>query len=90
MVRIVIENLILFLLPTLIYVSYVYLRRRDDPNLSTSDILEEAPLLWLAATGAILAVAALAFFASSNGGDPSQIYIPPGVRDEGYSPGQYR
>ncbi|MEO0730729.1 MAG: DUF6111 family protein [Pseudomonadota bacterium] len=89
MIRIIIENIILFLLPTVIYVGYTYLRRRSQPNLSASDILDDAPLFWLFAVGAALAIGSLAYFGSFDPGTPGQTYIPPSTENGRFVPGRY-
>ncbi|MEO1718963.1 MAG: DUF6111 family protein [Pseudomonadota bacterium] len=89
MIRIVIENIILFLLPTVIYVGYVYLRRRSEPNLNASDIFDDAPLFWLFAVGAALAIASLAYFGSFDRGAPGQVYVPPSTENGRFIPGRY-
>ena len=42
----------LFLLPTIVYIAFIYLTREDKPG--TSSILNDAPLIWLFVAGAIL------------------------------------
>ena len=42
MIRVVIENILLFLLPTLIYVAYMLVRRRHQPN-AAQQIIDDAP-----------------------------------------------
>ncbi len=86
MIRIVIENLLLFLAPTLIYVTYVYVRRRSDGN--DTAVLNDAPLLWLFAAGVILLVSTLVFFGSTSGWKPGQPYQPPVYKDGKIEPGR--
>ena len=45
MIRIVIENILLFLLPTIVYVAYVYMTRDEKPG--ATRVLDDAPLVWL-------------------------------------------
>ena len=88
MLRVVIENLILFLLPTVLYVAFVMLRRRGRPNSSPQAILDEAPIVWLIAVGALMMMAGLAYFATTDGGKPGEGYSPPVYRDGEIIPGR--
>lgn len=86
MIRIVIENLLLFLLPTLIYAAYVLLVRK--PKRGGAAVLDEAPLVWLVLAGALLVVVVLATFGGTSGGRPGQIYHPPEMKDGHVEPGR--
>jgi len=88
MIRIIIENLLLFLAPTVVYVAYVLLVRRGQTT--PQDILDEAPLIWLCAAGATLVVVTLLAFGTSSGGKPGQAYVPPEVRDGVIVPGKLK
>ncbi|MCB1510464.1 MAG: hypothetical protein KDJ36_06135 [Hyphomicrobiaceae bacterium] len=87
MIRIVIENILLFLLPTAIYVIFVMVKQRGEKPRSAQQILDEAPLFWLVGTGALLMIAGLAYFATSTEGKPGQGYAPPVYRDGKIVPG---
>jgi Family of unknown function (DUF6111) len=87
MIRIVLENVLLFLLPTLAYLGFMALRRRAGNRQSAQDVLDEAPLVWLFAAGAILMMVGVAYFATSSGGKPGQGYQPPIYRDGRVVPG---
>lgn len=90
MIRTVIENLLLFLLPTLLYVAWVLFRRTKD-EVQDADggterhvlagVLDDAPLLWLFVSGAVLVIVTLAYFGTSSGGKPGQQYQPSILRD---------
>ena len=88
MMRIVIENLLLFLLPTVLYVAFVMIRRRGQPHGSPAQILDEAPLVWLFVIGFAFMIAALAYFGSFSAGKPGQKYQPPVYRDGKIEPGR--
>jgi len=88
MIRIVIENILLFLLPTALYVAFIMLRRRGKSPQSPKQILDDAPLIWLFAVGAVMMIAGLGYFASSTGGKPGQGYKPPVYKDGKIVPGQ--
>ena len=88
MIRVIIENILLFLLPTAMYLGYVLLTRRTT---STSGVVNDAPLLWLFATGALLVAATLIYYgATSTGGRPDQTYTPPRMKDGRIEPGQLK
>jgi hypothetical protein len=86
MIRIVIENILLFLLPTIVYVAYVYLTR-DDEKLGAARVLDDAPLIWLFIAGAVLMLVTLVTFGSMSGGKPGQTYTPPVLKDGRIEPG---
>jgi len=88
MIRVVIENLLLFLAPTVIYVAYIYLSRRG--KVTPQNVLDEAPLIWLCAAGAALVVITLLTFGSTSGGKPGQTYEPPVLRDGKIVPGKLK
>jgi hypothetical protein len=88
MIRVVIENVLLFLLPVGVYISYMLLTRRA---VSAGEVVNDAPLLWLFAAGALLVVATLVFYGSTSGGRPDQVYIPPHMGKDGrIEPGQIK
>lgn len=89
MIRIVIETMILFALPTVLYIAFVVIRRQGQPNNTAAQALDDAPLFWLLAIGAALAIGVLAYFGSLDSGQPGQIYIPPEIRDGRIVPGRY-
>lgn len=90
MIRTVIENVLLFLLPTFIYVAWVLFQRakiaREEGEEGTAargvtTVLDDAPLLWLFASGAILVILTLSLFGTSSGGKPGQQYQPSVFKD---------
>ncbi len=90
MIRLIIENTLLFLLPTAIYVAYVLVRRRIEGGTSNVNVLDDAPLIWLVAAGAALVVATLIIFGSVSGGKPGQTYHPSVYRDGRIEPGEIK
>jgi hypothetical protein len=95
MIRTVIENLLLFLLPTFIYVGWVLFDRYRHAGESerasgsgVTSLLDDAPLLWLFASGAILVIVTLTVFGSYSGGKPGQHYTPSVLRDGKIEPSQ--
>ncbi|MEQ1612352.1 MAG: DUF6111 family protein [Hyphomicrobiaceae bacterium] len=86
MIRIVIENLLLFLAPTLVYVIYVFVRRRSVGD--ETPVLRDAPLAGLFVAGVVLMVATLVAFGTSTGGKPGAAYQPPVYKDGKIEPGR--
>ena len=90
MIRVVIENILLFLLPAAMYVGYVLLTRRG--NTSAGAVVSDAPLVWLFVAGALLVAATLIYYATiTPGGSPGQAYTPPRMGKDGHiEPGQLK
>jgi hypothetical protein len=86
MIRIVAENILLFLLPTVIYIAYVYMTREEKPG--ATRVLDDAPLIWLFVAGAALVIATLVIFGSISGGKPGQVYVPSVLKDGRIEPGR--
>jgi hypothetical protein len=84
MIRIILVNLLLLLLPAILYFSYIYLRRGEEEN---QEIVADAPIFWLLAAGAGLMLAALVVIGQWEEGDPGGRYVPPQVRDGVIVPG---
>lgn len=86
MIRVLIENIVLFLLPTIAYLAYVLLTRRAAQG--PARILEGAPLLWLFASGAAIVLLTLTFLSSTTGGKPGEAYRPNVIKDGRIVPAQ--
>ncbi|NJM36103.1 MAG: hypothetical protein HC850_17030 [Rhodomicrobium sp.] len=84
MIRIILVNLLLLLLPMIVYFSYIYLRRGDKQD---QEIVADAPIFWLLAAGASLMLIVLVVFGQWEEGDPQGRYVPPQVRDGVIVPG---
>lgn len=90
MIRLILENIILFLLPTLMYVIYTMIRRADEKENTVSRALNSAPLVPLFAFGFVLMISVLAYFgAQSKSGNPGQVYHPPEVVNGKVKPGHF-
>jgi len=91
MIRVVIENILLFLLPAAVYLAYMLMMRRDD-NTSAGAIVNDAPLLWLFVAGAVLVAATMIYYATiTPSGSPGQVYTPPRMGKDGrIEPGQLK
>jgi len=85
MIRIIAENILLFLLPTIVYVAYVYMTREEKTG--AARVLDDAPLIWLFVAGAVLVLVTLVAFGSRTGGTPGQTYTPPVLKDGRIEPG---
>ena len=90
MIRVVIENILLFLLPAAAYLAYMLLMRSD--NASAGAVVNDAPLVWLFVAGALLVAATLIYYATvTPGGLPGQTYTPPRMGKDGrIEPGQLK
>jgi hypothetical protein len=86
--RVVIENLLLFLAPAAAYVTYVLLAKRDGA--SPAEVLNEAPLVWLFLAGAIAVGVTLVAFGNVSGGKPGMAYEPSVLKDGKIEPGRMR
>jgi hypothetical protein len=85
MIRMVAENIFLLLLPTIIYVAYIYMTREEKPEAIRA--LDDAPLIWLFVAGAALVLITMLSFGSVGGGKPGQVYTPPTLKDGRIEPG---
>ncbi len=85
MIRVILINLFLLLLPFIIYFAYVYLvrggRGKNEP-------INFTPLIVLFGIGLILMMGAIAYFIQFESGAPGQRYIPPRVEDGVLKPGR--
>ncbi len=85
MIRIILINLFLLLLPFIIYFAYVFLvkggRGKNEP-------INFTPLIVLFGIGLILMMGAIAYFIQFEAGEPGQRYIPPRVEDGVLRPGR--
>jgi heme/copper-type cytochrome/quinol oxidase subunit 3 len=88
MIRIVLENIFFFLLPTLMYLVYVAFKTNDWPGLWA--VLKNAPLAQLFVTGAVIMIATLILFSSSAGHKPGEAYTPSTFQDGKLQPGNSR
>ena len=90
MIRVVIENILLFVLPAAVYIGYMLLMRTG--NASATAVVNDAPLVWLFVVGALLVAATLIYYATvTPGGTPGQVYTPPRMGKDGrIEPGQLK
>jgi hypothetical protein len=84
MIRIIVINLLLLLLPTVIYFSYIYLRRQQTPD---AELMADAPIFWLLAMGAVMSLLVLIFFVDWTGNTPGGRYVAPRYEDGVIIPG---
>ncbi len=93
MVRIIAENILLFLVPTMIYVVWVLVAQPDsaprdaDGRIAPARLLDDAPFVWLIVLGTALVIATIVAFRSESGGKPGQHYQPSVVKDGQIQPG---
>jgi hypothetical protein len=92
MIRVVLENIAIFLIPTLVYAAWVLLRTNPQTDeagdRAFAQIVGEAPLLWLFTAGAILVVLSLVAFQSTEGGRPGERYQAPTMENGHIKPGR--
>jgi hypothetical protein len=88
MIRVLIENLLVFLLPTFIYVSFALLFNRK--GLTLAAVLNRAPILPLAILGASMVALVLSLFGNVGQGKPGQVYVPAEFKDGKVIPGQMK
>lgn len=79
MIRIVIENIFFFLLPTLLYIVWIAFSKDEWPGLMT--VLSRAPLIRLFFAGAAVMLATLVVFSSRTYNSPADVYVPASVVD---------
>lgn len=95
MIRFIAENVLLALLPTLIYVIWVAARTGggNDPPMSVgarlAHALHGAPFGWLLVLGATFILFTLSLFGTVSGGNPDQIYRPAEFKDGKVKPGHF-
>lgn len=88
MIRVVIENFLLFLLPTVLYLAYALLTRQDDASATT--VIARAPVVTLSILGASLVAMVLSIYGSIGDGKPGQTYEPATYKDGKLIPGRMR
>lgn len=88
MIRVVIEIMLLFLLPTALYVSFALLTR--GPETTSTAIISRAPVLMLAILGASLVSIVLSIFGNAGNGRPGQAYEPAVIKDGKVIPGRMK
>lgn len=90
--RVIIENIALFLLPTLGYVGYRLLARRLGQHqvADGAHVLEGAPMLMLIAAGVALVLIVTIAFGSVSGGKPGEVYVPSRLENGKIVPGGSR
>ena len=88
MIRIVLELVLLFLLPAAAYLGYALLMRPGRP---AKAVVNEAPLVWLAVSGAVLVFGTLIYYGSTTTqGGLDQTYTPARIKDGRIEPGYFK
>lgn len=85
MIRIVIENMFFFLLPTILYIIWIAFSEDEWAGLGT--VISRAPLLRLFFAGAALMIGTLIAFSSHTYNSPSDIYVPASDENGKLEPG---
>lgn len=86
MIRIILINLLLLLLPLIVYFTYVALRRQTQPD---AEMVANAPIFWLLAAGAGLMLIAIVVLGQWETGSTSGRYVPPQYKDGVLVPGHF-
>jgi hypothetical protein len=79
MIRIVVENIFFFLLPTLVYIGWVAFK--EDEWYGLPAIVRRAPLLRLFVAGAALMLLTLITFSSRSHNSPDDVYVPQSMHE---------
>ncbi|MEL7047542.1 MAG: DUF6111 family protein [Pseudomonadota bacterium] len=87
MARIVIENIVLLLLPTILYFTYIAVMKPKKG--SKQQEINDAPFVWLFSIGVVLMIGVLLTFGNMTGHKPGEVYQPPIFRDGKIIPGEY-
>jgi Family of unknown function (DUF6111) len=85
MLRLVLENILLFLAPAALYVGYEMLLRNTATK--PRQILDQAPLVVLFLAGLAVVITTLVLFRSREEGNAGQAYVPPAYKDGKIVPG---
>lgn len=86
MVRIVLENLVLLILPSVLYFAYIYLTA--EKGKARREAFDDAPFIWLFVAGVALALGVLVTFATDSGSGPGDVYRPAVYKDGKIVPGE--
>jgi hypothetical protein len=84
MIRIVVENIFFFLVPTFLYVIWVAFSKDEWPGLGS--VLTNAPMIRLFFAGAALMFGTLILFSSGTYNSPNDVYVPASVVDGKLAP----
>ena len=85
MIRIVVENIFFFMLPSVFYIAWVAFK--EDEWSGLSEVIRKAPLLRLFAAGAALMLLTLVVLSSRSYNDPRDVYVPPAMDGGKIDPG---
>jgi hypothetical protein len=89
MIRFLIEIILPFLLPSLLYLGWWWLagRRRAVADGGVPSFLQHGPWFWLILAGAVLLAAVLSYNALTDQGPTTGRYVPPHLQDGRVVPG---
>jgi len=86
-IRVVLIELLLFLLPFALYAGFVYLRRTQEED---QGLWHDVPLFYLTMAGAALIAIGFISFATFTGAPTDAEYVPAIIKDGKIVPGQMR
>lgn len=87
MIRVVLLELLPFLLPFALYAGYVYLRRTQEED---QGLWHDVPLFYLTIAGAALIAIGFVSFSHFSGAPTNAEYVPAIIRDGKIVPGEMR
>jgi hypothetical protein len=90
MIRVAVELIVLFLVPTLAYLGYVLLVRPRQP---VGEVVASAPLVWLGLLGTVLVLGTLVYYGvttDTTQGGLNQTYMPARIKDGQIEPGHFK
>jgi hypothetical protein len=90
MIRIALELVLLFFVPTVAYLGYALLARPGRP---VGEVVAKAPLVWLGLSGAVLVFGTLIYYGVTTDitkGGLNQTYTPARIKDGQIEPGHFK
>jgi hypothetical protein len=90
MIRIALELILLFFVPTVAYLAYALLARPGRP---VGEVIAKAPLVGLGLAGAALVFGTLVYYGLTTDitkGGPDQTYTPARIKDGQIEPGHFK
>ena len=91
MSRIILQFLLPFLLPTVVYFAWRWFAKHEGKNDGTlAARLQDGPWFWLAVSGAVMVAAVLGTVAMLGGASPNGTYVAPRWENGTIVPGHFK
>ncbi len=84
MIRVLLTQLVLFLLPFLLYAGYLFLTKKLHKRAWI-----DAPRYWLVMAGLVVSVAGFAYMSQTNNNPSGRVYVPAHIENGKVVPGQF-